>query len=457
MFEKILIANRGEIALRIIRAAKELGLKTIAVYSEADINSLHVHLADEAICIGPPSPAESYLRSDRILAAAEITNADAIHPGYGFLSENARFADLCRSCHITFVGPSPRTIALMGDKASAKAVAKKAKVPTIPGSNGIIENEYEGLKFAKKIGFPVLLKAAAGGGGKGMRLVHTEVAFSKDFGIARGEAEKNFGNGALYLEKFLENPRHIEFQVLADGCGNVVHLGERDCSIQRRYQKLVEEAPSPHLHQNLRKKMGEAAVRIAKACDYENAGTIEFLLDSHGNFYFMEMNTRIQVEHGITEAITGVDLVQWQLRIARGDPLNFTQKEVRILGHAIECRINAEDAARNFTPQPGEISLYYSPGGNGVRIDSHAYGGYRIPQYYDSMIGKVIAFGKNRDEAIARMDQALSGYIVRGPMTNISYQRAIIRDPIFRSGMVDTNFINSFIERLPEGLLEKIL
>ncbi|MDR1438294.1 MAG: acetyl-CoA carboxylase biotin carboxylase subunit [Puniceicoccales bacterium] len=450
MFEKVLIANRGEIALRIIRACKELGLKTIAIYSEADIDSLHVHLADEAICIGSPPATESYLRADRILAAAEITNADAIHPGYGLLSENSKFADQCRSCHITFVGPSAKTIALMGDKASAKAVARKAKVPTIPGNSGFIEDEKEGLKIAQKIGFPILLKAAAGGGGKGMRLVHTETVFAKELGIARVEAERNFGNGALYLEKFIENPRHIEFQILADGLGNVVHLGERDCSIQRRYQKLVEEAPSPSLGPALRQKMGEAAVRIAKECNYENAGTIEFLVDASGNFYFMEMNTRIQVEHGVSEEITGIDLVQWQLRIARGDPLTFTQKDIRIQGHAIECRVNAEDPSKNFAPQPGKISLYYSPGGYGIRIDSHAYGGYCVPPYYDSMIGKIIVHGQNRDAAIRRMDQALSEYIIRGLVTNIAYQRAIIRDPIFQSGAISTRFIEAFNERMPK-------
>jgi acetyl-CoA carboxylase biotin carboxylase subunit len=457
MFEKVLIANRGEIALRVIRACKELGLKTVAVYSEADADSLHVHLADEAICIGPASASASYLRSDRILAAAEISNVDAIHPGYGFLSENAQFADQCHSCNIAFIGPAPQTIERMGNKASAKAMAQRAKVPVTPGSEGVVESEAEGVKIAQKIGFPVLLKAVSGGGGKGMRLVHTPAAFMKEFGVARAEAEKNFGNGALYMEKFIENPRHIEFQILADSKGNVVHLGERDCSIQRRYQKLVEEAPSTFLTPGLRQKMGKAAVRLAQACQYENAGTVEFLVDAHGNFYFMEMNTRIQVEHGVTEEITGIDLVQWQLRIARGEALSFSQKDVRFSGHAIECRINAEDFTRNFAPQPGEISLYYAPGGPGIRIDSHVYGGYRIPQYYDSMIGKVIAVGKDRGEAIRRMNQALSGYIVRGVATTVPFQRAIMQDPVFAGGQVDTGFIEAFSRRLPSDPAEKAL
>ncbi|MDR0340396.1 MAG: acetyl-CoA carboxylase biotin carboxylase subunit, partial [Puniceicoccales bacterium] len=346
MFEKVLIANRGEIAVRIIRACRELGLKTMAVYSEADVESLHVHLADEAICIGRPPATESYLRPDRILAAAEVGNVDAIHPGYGFLSENASFAEQCRFCNLAFIGPSPETIRQMGNKTAAKEVAQSASVPTVPGSDGVIADEAAGLRRAKEVGFPILLKAALGGGGKGMRLVHSATAFPKEFNLASLEAEKNFGDGRIYFEKFVEEPHHIEFQILADRHGNVVHLGDRDCSIQRRYQKLVEEAPSPFLSSDLRERMGAAAVRLAKACGYENAGTVEFLVDGQGNFYFMEMNTRIQVEHGVTEEVTGIDLVSWQLRIAAGEKLNFRQKDIAVRGHAIECRINAEDPQR---------------------------------------------------------------------------------------------------------------
>lgn len=455
MFEKILIANRGEIALRIIRACKELGIKTLAVYSEADVDSLHVHLADEAICIGSAHSSDSYLRSDRILAAAELGNVEAIHPGYGFLSENARFADECRSCNIAFIGPKPETIQQMGDKSRAKEIAHKAKVPVIPGSDGILKNEVEGLKIAQKVGFPVIIKAVAGGGGKGMRLVHNAASFSKEFNLAQAEAQKAFNNGDVYLEKFIEEPRHIEIQILADRHGHVIHLCERDCSIQRRYQKLIEESPSPFLTPSLRRKMGEAAIRIAKACNYENAGTIEFLVDKHGDFYFMEMNTRIQVEHGVTEEITGLDLVQLQILIAAGEPLPLEQKDVKIRCHAVECRINAEDPSKNFAPRPGEITLYYAPGGHGVRLDSHIYGGYKIPQYYDSMIAKLITTAKDRTTAIRRMDQALSGYIIRGIPTTISFQRAIMRDPIFLQGKVTTKFIEEFLARMPQDISEK--
>lgn len=455
MIQKILIANRGEIALRIIRACKELGIQTMAVYSEADEQSLHVQLADEAICIGPAAAKESYLKADRILSAAEVGNVDAIHPGFGFLSENAEFAEQCESCKIKFIGPKPETIRKMGDKAQARNVAKKAGCPVIPGSEGELINEKEALKIAKSIGFPVLIKAVSGGGGKGMRLAHNGASFTKEFETARAEALANFGHSGVYLEKYIEEPRHIEFQILADEYGNRVHLGERDCSIQRRYQKLIEEAPSPFLTPKLREEMGKAALRVAKACDYQNAGTIEFLVDKYKNFYFIEMNTRIQVEHGITEEITGVDIVKEQILIARGEKLNLRQKDVYFSRHAIECRINAEDAVRNFTPSPGEIQLYYPPGGHGVRVDSHVYGGYIIPSNYDSMIGKLIAFGRNREIAIDRMQRALGEYLVRGISTTIPFCRAIMLDPEFRKGShITTNYIEQFINRVPKEMLE---
>jgi acetyl-CoA carboxylase biotin carboxylase subunit len=452
MFDKILIANRGEIALRIIRTCRELGVKTLAIYSEADEQSLHVQLADEAICIGSAPAAESYLRADRIFSAAELGNVDAIHPGYGFLSENPVFAEQCSDCKINFIGPSPGVIRQMGNKAYAKDMAKKAKVPTVPGSEGAVENENEALKVAELIGFPIIIKAVAGGGGKGMRLVHNSVSFSKEFNVARAEAEKNFGNGMVYIEKFVEEPRHIEIQIVADKHGKVLHLGERDCSIQRRYQKIIEEAPSPLLDNNLREKIGDAAVRLAKQCAYENVGTIEFLVDKQGNFYFMEMNTRIQVEHGVTEEVTGIDLVDLQLRIAAGEKISFDQKNVKFMRHAIECRINAEDPERNFTPCPGEITLYYAPGGNGIRVDSHVYGGYRIPQYYDSMIGKLIATGNTREIAINRMNRALGEYIIRGVSTTIPFTKAIMSDIDFRAGHVTTKFIEEFMKRSNHGV-----
>lgn len=447
MFEKILIANRGEIALRVIRTCRELGIKTLAVYSEADEQSLHVQLADEAICIGSAPAPESYLRADRIFSAAEVGNVDAIHPGYGFLSENPLFAEQCRDCKINFIGPSPEVIRQMGNKSIAKEMAKRAKVPVVPGSEGTVNDEKEGLKVAEEIGFPIIIKAVAGGGGKGMRLVFNSVSFSKEFNIARAEAEKNFGNGAVYIEKYVEDPRHIEVQVIADRSGKVLHLGERDCSIQRRYQKVIEEAPSGFLDDSLRHKMGDAAVRLAKQCGYENAGTVEFLVDKRGNFYFMEMNTRIQVEHGVTEEALGLDLIDLQLRIAAGEKIPFEQKHVRFIKHAIECRINAEDPDRNFAPCPGEVSLYYAPGGNGIRVDSHVYGGYRIPQYYDSMIGKLIATGSTRELAINRMGRALGEYIIRGVSTTIPFCKQIMSDIDFRAGNVTTKFIEEFMKR----------
>jgi acetyl-CoA carboxylase biotin carboxylase subunit len=387
------------------------------------------------------------------LAAAELGNVDAIHPGYGFLSENARFAEQCQACNIVFVGPDPKIIALMGDKAQAKAQAVRAKVPIIPGSDGPVGTEEEGLREARRVGFPILLKAAAGGGGKGMRLVPNAGAFAKEFSIARAEAEKSFGDGRIYLERYVDSPHHIEFQILADHHGHVVHLGERDCSVQRRYQKLIEEAPSPFLDDTLRKKMGAAAIRLVSSCGYRNAGTVEFLVDGGGNFYFMEMNTRIQVEHGVTEEVTGIDLVQWQLRIASGMPLTIAQKDIQIRGHAIECRINAEDPAKKFAPQPGEITLYYPPGGPGIRVDSHIYGGYRIPHHYDSMLIKLIAHGPDRQSTLKKMDSALSALVVRGVSTTAGYQRAILLDPDFHSGTFTTHFLDEFNARVPTDVM----
>jgi acetyl-CoA carboxylase biotin carboxylase subunit len=452
MIQKILIANRGEIALRIVRACRELGIKTLAVYSEADVQSLHVQLADEAICIGGPRSSDSYLRADRIISAAEIADVDAIHPGYGFLSENADFAEQCESCNIKFIGPKSTAIKKMGDKAIAKDTVRKAGVPIVPGSDGPVTSESEALKAAKKVGYPVIIKAVAGGGGKGMRVAHNDVSFVKEFRVARSEAEKAFGNGAVYIERYIQNPRHIEFQILGDSHGKIIHLGERDCSIQRRHQKLIEEAPSPFLSSDLRKKMGKAAVKAAEAVEYENAGTIEFLVDEAGEFFFIEMNTRIQVEHPVTEEVTGIDLVKQQILVASGEKLAFDQGDIKITRHAIECRINAEDPARNFAPSPGLISLYYAPGGHGVRVDSHAYGGYTIPPYYDSMIGKLIVHGQDRNVAIQRMYRALSEYIIRGIKTTIPLHQAIMSDPAFISGKATTSYIEEFFSRTPPDL-----
>ncbi len=455
MIQKVLIANRGEIALRIVRACRELGIKSLAVYSEADVESLHVQLADEAICIGPAPSNQSYLKADRLISAAEIADVDAIHPGYGFLSENADFAEQCETCNIKFIGPSPKAIRMMGDKATARETVRKGGVPITPGSDGPIDSESEALKVAKKIGYPVIIKAVAGGGGRGMRIAHNDVTFAREFNQARNEAEKVFGNASVYIEKFLQNPRHIEFQILADSHGKVLHLGERDCSVQRRNQKLIEEAPSPFLTHDLRKKMGRAAVRAAQAADYVNAGTIEFLVDKDGNYFFIEMNTRIQVEHPVTEEVTGIDLIKEQLRIASGEKLGFDQRNVTFTKHAIECRINAEDPARNFTPSPGVIDLYYSPGGHGVRVDSHAYGGYRIPSHYDSMIGKLITFGADRNVAIDRMYRALNEYLIRGIKTTIPFSKAIMSDPVFRQGLATTGYVEEFLHRSPSDLLLK--
>ncbi|MEI6862065.1 MAG: acetyl-CoA carboxylase biotin carboxylase subunit [Verrucomicrobiota bacterium] len=449
MIQKVLIANRGEIALRIIRACRELGIKTLAVYSEADVQSLHVQLADEAICIGGPRSADSYLKADRIIAAAEVADVDAIHPGYGFLSENARFAEQCEKCNIKFIGPKSKSIEMMGNKSIAKETVRKAGVPIVPGSDGPVSSEVEAIKAARKAGYPVIIKAVAGGGGRGMRIAHNDISFAKEFHVASNEAEKAFGNGAVYIEKYIEKPRHIEFQILADAHGHIVHLGERDCSVQRRHQKLIEESPSPFLTPSLRKTMGKYAIRAAAAAAYENAGTIEFLVDAKGNFYFIEMNTRIQVEHPVTEEVTGIDLVRQQLLIANGEKLAFGQGDITFTKHAIECRINAEDPARNFAPSPGTIGLYYPPGGHGVRVDSHVYSGYTIPPYYDSMIGKLICYGKDRKTALQRAHRALSEYLIRGIKTTIPLHRAIMSDPVFMEGKATTAYMEEFFARTP--------
>jgi acetyl-CoA carboxylase biotin carboxylase subunit len=442
VIKKVLIANRGEIALRIIRACKEMGIKTVAVYSEADKYSLHVRFADEAICIGPAPSKESYLKIPRIMAAAEVTGADAIHPGYGFLAENANFAEICISSGITFIGPTPEMINAMGDKAFAKDTMRKANVPVVPGSDGIIKDAAEAKKMAKEIGLPVIIKATAGGGGRGMRIVRDMEEVEKSFNTASAEAESAFGNGGCYIEKYLEEPRHIEIQLLGDKYGTVIHLGERDCSVQRRHQKLIEESPSPAVDDALREKMGAAAVRGAKSVKYLGAGTIEFLLDKHGNFYFMEMNTRIQVEHCVTEMVTGVDLVKEQINIANGKKLH--QKHIKLSGHAIECRLNAEDPNHDFRPSPGKITSLHFPGGNGIRIDSHVYADYQIPPFYDSMIGKLIVHGKTREEAINKISMALDETIIEGISTTIPFHKKVMKSDKFRSGIFDTKFIETF-------------
>jgi acetyl-CoA carboxylase biotin carboxylase subunit len=447
MFDKILIANRGEIALRIIRACKELGIKTLAVYSTADVDSLHVQVADEAICIGKASSQESYLKIDRIMSAAEIGDVDAIHPGYGFLAENAHFAEVCESCNIKFIGPKPNAIRKMGDKAVARETARKAGVPITPGSNGIVETEQDALKVAKQIGYPIMIKAVAGGGGRGMRQAHNDVSLVHGFNSAKMEAEKAFNNGALYLEKLIENPHHIEFQILADRYGKIVHVGERDCSIQRRNQKLLEEAPSPFITPATRKAMGRAAIKLAHAVEYENAGTLEFLVDDKQNYYFMEMNTRIQVEHPVTEEVYGVDLVKEQIKIAFGEKLSKDFDDLRPLKHAIEMRINAEDPFNDFRPSPGKIELFYAPGGHGIRWDSHVYGGYTVPPHYDSMIGKLIAFGSDRVTAMDRMSRALDEFVIRGIKTTVPIGQAILKDPDFRRGRYSTHFVENFMKQ----------
>jgi acetyl-CoA carboxylase biotin carboxylase subunit len=441
VFNRILIANRGEIALRIIRACKELGISTVAVYSEADVDSLHVQLADEAICIGRPPSSESYLKIDRIISAAEISDVDAIHPGYGFLAENAHFAEICGSCKIKFIGPSPNAIRAMGDKNAAREQARKAGVPISPGSDGEVVTEEEALKTARQIGYPVMIKAIAGGGGRGMRAVHNDASLVQGFHAARIEAEKAFGKGGVYIEKLIERPHHIEFQIMGDSHGHLVHLGERDCSIQRRNQKIVEECPSPLIDNNLRKQMGECSVKLAKSVGYENAGTMEYLVDQRGRFYFMEMNTRIQVEHPVTEEAYGCDLVKEQILIASGAHLSEHVVNAQPRSHAIECRINAEDPDNNFQPSPGMIDLYYAPGGRGVRVDSHVYSKYTIPPYYDSMIAKLICVGSTRSSAIRRMSRALSEYLITGIKTTIPFQTEIMRHADFVRGDFDTSFV----------------
>jgi acetyl-CoA carboxylase biotin carboxylase subunit len=445
MFSKILIANRGEIAVRVIRACKEMGIRTVAVYSEVDAESLHVRLADEAVCIGAAPSHASYRNIPALISAAEITDVEAIHPGYGFLAENAHFAEICESCKITFIGPSPEAIRLMGDKIEAKKVMAKAGVPLVPGSPEAVTTKEEALKVAKQIGYPVVIKAAAGGGGKGMRVAHNDVRLISAFTTAQAEAEAAFGVPDVYIEKYIEHPRHVEIQIVADAHGHIVSLGERDCSIQRRYQKLIEEAPSPIMDAKLRRRMGEAAIRGAKAVQYTSLGTIEFLLDGNGNFYFMEMNTRVQVEHPVTEAITGIDLIKEQIRIAAGERLSFAQDDVQWRGHAIECRINAEDPDHDFMPCPGQVTLYHPPGGPGVRVDSHLYSGYRVPPYYDSLLAKVIAYGKNRQEAIRTMARALDEMIVEPVKTTLPFHRKVLQDPDFVAGRYSTHFIERFL------------
>ncbi|MBF2079161.1 MAG: acetyl-CoA carboxylase biotin carboxylase subunit [Synechococcales cyanobacterium T60_A2020_003] len=445
-FSKILIANRGEIALRILRTCEEMGIATVAVHSTIDRHALHVQLADEAVCIGEPPSSKSYLNIPNIIAAALLKNASAIHPGYGFLAENARFAEICADHQITFIGPSPESMLSMGDKSTARDTMKRLGVPTVPGSEGLLKDDQEAIEVAREIGYPVMVKATAGGGGRGMRLVRSEGDLVQAFNAAQGEAEAAFGNPGVYLEKFIERPRHIEFQILADSFGNVVHLGERECSIQRRHQKLLEEAPSPALTPELRTKMGAAAVKVAKAINYMGAGTVEFLLDAHGNFYFMEMNTRIQVEHPVTEMVTGLDLIAEQIRIAQGERLRFTQDQVQLRGHAIECRINAEDPDHNFRPSPGRINGYLPPGGPGVRMDSHVYTDYVIPPYYDSLIGKLIVWGPTRPAAIVRMRRALRECAITGLPTTISFHQRILESPDFIRGDVYTNFVEQLLK-----------
>ncbi len=447
MFKKILIANRGEIALRIIRACKELGISTVAVYSIADRDSLHVRFADEAVCIGPPAPADSYLNIARIISAAEITDSEAIHPGYGFLAENPGFAEICNSCKIVFIGPSPEAINMMGDKSIARSTMAKEGIPTIPGSKGIIECAEEAVNLANKIGYPVMVKAASGGGGRGMRTAHTDVSLVQSFITAQAEAEKAFGDQRLYLEKMIVDPHHVEIQILADQQGNIIHLGERDCSLQRRHQKVVEESPSPAVDDDLRKRMGDMAIQCAKAVNYYSAGTIEFLLDKDNNFYFMEMNTRVQVEHPVTEMVSGVDVIKEQIRIAAGEPLTLKQEEIILRGHAIECRINAEDPANQYLPCPGKITAFHMPGGPGIRVDSHAYAEYVVPPFYDSLIAKLCAYGKDREEAIIKMRRALDEFIVEGIPTTIPLHQKIMQDSGFTSGKFNTGHLDSIHKR----------
>ncbi|MCF0148431.1 MAG: acetyl-CoA carboxylase biotin carboxylase subunit [Clostridium sp.] len=442
MIRKVLIANRGEIAVRVIRACKELGIKTVAIYSEADKEAMHTQLADEAICVGKPRSKDSYLNESNIISAAVITKCNAIHPGFGFLSENSEFAAICEECNIKFIGPTSKTIGIMGDKSRAREIMKNAVVPIIPGSNGIVKTLEDAYIEADKIGYPVMIKAALGGGGKGIRIVYTKGELEKAYFTAKTEAKVNFGDNTIYIEKFIENPRHIEFQILGDDYGNIVHLGERDCTVQRRNQKVLEEAPSTILSENLRREMGKAAINAAKAVNYVNAGTIEFLVDKHGDFYFMEMNTRIQVEHPITEMVTSIDIVKEQINIANGERLSFSQEDIKIKGHAIECRINAENPSKGFIPSPGKIEFLNLPGGNGIRVDTAVFTGYTIPPTYDSMIGKLIAYGNNREEAINKMLRALDELVIEGIDNNIDFQIDILNNKKFRLGDYDTSFIS---------------
>lgn len=448
MFSKILIANRGEIALRIIKACNKMGIKTVAVYSEADRECLHVKLADKAVCIGKAHSKESYLHYTAILSAAEITNADAIHPGYGFLSEDAYFAEMCESCNITFIGPPTETIRLMGDKSVARETMKKAKISVVPGSEAVIKDQEEAIHVAEEIGYPVMIKASAGGGGKGMRIAYDRESLVSGLSMARAEAQASFGNNEVYIEKLIDKARHIEVQVLGDKFGNVIHLRERECSIQRRHQKLIEETPSPAVNKRLRERICETAVRAAKAVGYYNAGTVEFILDREGNFYFIEMNTRIQVEHPITEMITGVDLVMEQIRIAAGEKLTYKQKDINCNGHSIECRINAEDPDNNFMPSPGKISEYNPPIGSGIRVDSYLYKGYVIPPYYDSLIAKLIVHGKNRKDAIVKMQRALGEFVIKGIKTTIPFHLKVLRNTDFQKGGYSNQFVE---EKMKKG------
>ncbi|MEY2785172.1 MAG: acetyl-CoA carboxylase biotin carboxylase subunit [Planctomycetota bacterium] len=449
MFRRVLIANRGEIAQRVIRACRELGIETVAVYSAADADAIYLRQADATICIGPAPSAKSYLDIPAIIAAAEVGDADAIHPGYGFLSENDHFAEVCRSCKINFIGPQPEVIAALGDKVMAREMARRAGVPVVPGSDGSVDDEKRALSVAQKIGYPIMIKAAAGGGGRGMRIARNEMSLIAGFHAARAEAEAAFGDGTVYLEKFVENPRHIEVQILADKHGKIVHLGERDCSIQRRHQKLIEESPSPSLTPELRERICQSAVRVAQEAGYTNAGTVEFLLGRDGNFYFIEVNARIQVEHTVTELVTGIDLVQQQLRVAAGEHLSFDQKDIQFRGHALECRINAEDPDKDFQPSPGKIELFVPPGGPGVRLDSHCYSGYRIPPNYDSMIGKLLVHRASREQSLRTMIRALDEFVIQGPKTVIPLHRKILMHPDFRGGDHDTGFVERYFGAHP--------
>ena len=455
MFRKILIANRGEIALRIIRACRELGIPSVAVYSQADTDSLHVRFADEAVCIGPAKSAESYLDARRIISAAEITGADAIHPGYGYLAENADFAEMCGSCGMTFIGPPPEAIRSMGDKVHAKQTMKAAGVPVVPGSEGGVADAAIARKVADEIGYPVIMKAAAGGGGRGMRIARSQAELESGFRTAQMEAQAAFNNPEIYIEKYLEHPRHIEIQILADQHGNVVHLGERDCTVQRRHQKLLEESPSPVVNEELRRHMGASAVLGAKSANYQNAGTVEFLLDRDGSYYFMEMNTRVQVEHPVTEEVTDIDIIVEMFRIAGGERLNLRQSDIKMSGYAIECRINAENPDANFAPSPGLISSFHVPGGHGVRVDTHAYAKYVVPPFYDSMIAKLIVHDKNRSDGIKKMLRALDEFVIEGIFTTVDFHKKVLADPVFQSGVFDTGFVEDYFRRT-KGMAQNV-